>query len=51
MLLPLLTLPWAVWLIRTVAARSDGPGLNSALAGTAQLGLFFAVLLGVGWLA
>lgn len=50
-LLPLLTLPWAAWLIHTVAARSDGPGLNAALAGTAQLGLFFAVLLGVGWLA
>jgi 1,4-dihydroxy-2-naphthoate octaprenyltransferase len=50
-LLALLTLPWALSLIRTVATRTDGPGLNNALAGTAQLGLFFAVLLGAGWLA
>jgi 1,4-dihydroxy-2-naphthoate octaprenyltransferase len=50
-LLALLTLPWALSLIRTVATRTDGPGLNTALAGTAQLGLFFAVLLGAGWLA
>ena len=49
-LLPFITLPRALSLIRTVAVRRDGPGLNAALAGTAGLGLFFAALLGAGWL-
>ncbi len=47
--LPLLTLPIALHLIRTVATRGDGPSLNEALAGTAKLELGFSVLLAVGW--
>src|SRR5579884_1162955 len=45
MLLPLLTLPLAVRLVRTVRNRADGPSLNEALAGTGQLQLAFCVLL------
>ena len=47
-LLPLLTLPLAVPLIRTVARRTDGPSLNSALARTGLLQLLFCVLLSAG---
>lgn len=48
-LLPLLTLPMALRLLRTVVARSDGPALNAALAGTAQLTLWYSLLLALGW--
>lgn len=48
-LLPLLTLPLALRLLGTVAVRSDGPALNGALAGTAQLTLLFSLLLALGW--
>jgi 1,4-dihydroxy-2-naphthoate polyprenyltransferase len=48
--LPWLTLPLAARLVRTVATRSDGPGLNGALAGTGQLQLLFCVLLSAGLL-
>jgi 1,4-dihydroxy-2-naphthoate polyprenyltransferase len=48
--LPWLTVPLAVKLIRTVSARTDGPALNGALAGTGQLQLLFCVLLGAGLL-
>jgi len=51
MLLPLASLPFAVWLIRTVWTATDGPTLNSALARTAALEVAFAVLLAVGLLA
>jgi 1,4-dihydroxy-2-naphthoate polyprenyltransferase len=47
-LLPLLTLPIAARLALTVARRTDGPTLNSALASTARLLLFFSVLFAAG---
>ena len=47
--LPLLTLPIALRLIRTVSTCDDGPSLNEALAGTAKLELGFSVLLALGW--
>lgn len=49
--LPLLTLPWALGLARRVAANDDGPTLNRALAGTAQLALAFSLLFSIGWMA
>jgi 1,4-dihydroxy-2-naphthoate octaprenyltransferase len=48
LMLSLLTLPLAVPLVRTVASRTDGPSLNSALSGTGMLQLVFCVLLSVG---
>jgi 1,4-dihydroxy-2-naphthoate octaprenyltransferase len=50
LLLPFLTLPLAVGVIRIVSTHSDGPSLNRALAKTGQLQLFFCVLLSVGLL-
>ena len=48
-LLPLLALPLAPPLVRTLAARhEDGPAMNAALAGTARLALIYCVLLAVG---
>lgn len=47
-LLPWLTLPLAVRLVRTLVSAVDGPTLNKTLAGTAQLALFFSVLLALG---
>lgn len=49
-LLPLVLLPRAGSLLRTVKTRTDGPALNEALAKTAQLALAYAVLLAAGWL-
>ena len=49
-MLPLLTLPLALRLLRVVTQMTDGPALNQALAGTAQLTLLFSVLLALGWL-
>lgn len=49
-LLPGLTLPLAMRLIRTVQTETDGPVLNRALAGTAQLTLLFSLALAIGWL-
>jgi 1,4-dihydroxy-2-naphthoate polyprenyltransferase len=49
-LLPLLTFPIAVGLVRTVRNRTDGPALNGALARTGQLQLAFCLLLSVGLL-
>jgi 1,4-dihydroxy-2-naphthoate octaprenyltransferase len=40
-MLPIILLPRAVSLVRTVRTQVDGPPLNAALAGTAQLLLFF----------
>ena len=48
--LPLVTLPLAVLLIRTVWMSSDGPTLNAVLARTAALEVVFAVLLAIGLL-
>jgi 1,4-dihydroxy-2-naphthoate octaprenyltransferase len=47
-LLPLVTLPLAVRLVRTLAAATDGPTLNKTLGGTAQLGLIYSVLFALG---
>lgn len=48
-LLPLLSLPLAVPLVRTIAARhEDGPAMNAALAGTARLSLAYCLLFAVG---
>ena len=52
LLLPLLTLPLALRLVRTVATHTDGPTLNGALAGTGMLEFLFCVLLAAGvWLS
>jgi 1,4-dihydroxy-2-naphthoate polyprenyltransferase len=51
LLLPLLTLPLAFGLVRTVRTRSDGPSLNAALARTGLLQLTFCLLLSAGLLA
>jgi 1,4-dihydroxy-2-naphthoate polyprenyltransferase len=50
-LLPVVTLPLAARLARTVRAHVDGPTLNAALAQTGMLQLLFCVLLSVGILA
>jgi 1,4-dihydroxy-2-naphthoate octaprenyltransferase len=48
-LLPLLSLPLAIPLVKTLVARhEDGPAMNAALAGTARLTLVFCVLFAVG---
>ena len=49
-LLPWLTVPLAVRLVRTVRNRTDGPSLNEALARTGQLQLAFCLLLAAGLL-
>jgi 1,4-dihydroxy-2-naphthoate octaprenyltransferase len=48
--LPLLTLPWAFLLMRTILVASDGPTLNEALAQTAKVEVVFALLLAAGLL-
>ncbi len=48
-LLPLITLPKALSLARTVRDTKEGPALNEALAGTAQLALFHSLLFAIGW--
>ena len=50
LLLPFLTLPLAVPLVRLVRNHADGASLNQALAGTGQLQLAFCVLLSAGLL-
>jgi 1,4-dihydroxy-2-naphthoate polyprenyltransferase len=47
-LLPLLTIPLAVPLVRTVSTRTDGASLNGALADTGRLLAVFSLLLSVG---
>ena len=47
-LLPLLSIPLALPLRRTVATRTDGPALNGALAGAGRLLGVFSALLAVG---
>jgi 1,4-dihydroxy-2-naphthoate octaprenyltransferase len=51
LLLPLLALPLAVPIVRTVRNRTDGPSLNGALARTGLLQLVFCALLSAGILA
>ena len=50
-LLPLLSAPLAVPLVRTVRTRTDGPSLNAALGRTGALLALFSVLLSIGVLA
>jgi 1,4-dihydroxy-2-naphthoate polyprenyltransferase len=50
LVLPLLTLPLAASLVRTVREHADGPTLNEALARTGLLQLSFCVLLSAGLL-
>jgi len=48
-LLPLLSLPLAIPLVKTLAARhEDGPAMNAALAGTARLALAHSLIFAVG---
>ncbi len=49
--LPLLTLPVAVRLVRTVGTHTDGPTLNKSLKGTGLLQLVFGVLFAICLLA
>ncbi|TMK26401.1 MAG: 1,4-dihydroxy-2-naphthoate polyprenyltransferase [Actinobacteria bacterium] len=51
LLLPWATAPLALRLVRVVRARSDGPALNGALAGTGALQLLFCLLFSAGILA
>ena len=51
LLLPWLTIPLAVVLIRVVRTRTDGPALNGAFARTGLLQLAFCVLFSAGILA
>jgi len=50
-LLPWLTLPWAIGLSRCVATCRDGAGFNAALRSTARLHAAFGVLFAAGLLA
>lgn len=50
-MLPWATLPLAWRLIRTMSREEDGPALNKALAGTANLDLSFSLLLALGLVA
>jgi 1,4-dihydroxy-2-naphthoate octaprenyltransferase len=47
--LPLLTLPRACQLLDRVVHHFDGPTLNAALGDTAKVGLFYSLLLALGW--
>ena len=47
-LLPLLSVPLAVPLVRTVGTRGDGPSLNAALAGTGKLLAIYSIPLRQG---
>jgi 1,4-dihydroxy-2-naphthoate octaprenyltransferase len=47
-LLPWVTAPLAVQLVRTLNRATDGPTLNKTLAGTARLGLLFSLLFAAG---
>ncbi len=49
-LLPLLTVPLAIRLTRTLWRANTGPVFNATLAGTAQLSFLFSLLLAVGLL-
>jgi 1,4-dihydroxy-2-naphthoate octaprenyltransferase len=49
-LLPWLTLPLAIGVVRTIRSRSDGPSLNGALAQSGMLQLAFCMLLSAGLL-
>ena len=48
-LLPWLSLPRALLLWRVIRDSEEGPVLNEALAGTAQLGFLFSLLFAAGF--
>lgn len=48
--LPWLALPQVLSAVRTVLGEAEGPSLNAVLKATAQLHLFFGILLAVGLL-
>lgn len=50
-MLPWLTLPHAIRLVRTAFSTDEGPALNRTLAGTANLDLLFSLLLALGVVA
>ncbi|QSW98801.1 1,4-dihydroxy-2-naphthoate polyprenyltransferase [Haloterrigena alkaliphila] len=47
-LLPLVSLPYAAVVARTVCTRTDGEALNPALEGTGKLHVIFAILFAAG---
>ncbi len=47
-LLPWVSAPRAIRLLGVIRSKEDGPSLNEALAGTAQLGFLFSVLFALG---
>ena len=47
-LLPLITIPLGIQLVRAITGLNEGPPMNKALAGTAQLALFYSVLFSLG---
>lgn len=47
-LLPWVSAPRALRLFGVIRSKEDGPSLNEALAGTAQLGFLFSVLFALG---
>jgi len=47
-LLPLVSLPYAAVIARTVCTRTDGEALNPALEGTGKLLAIYSVLFAAG---
>ena len=47
-LLPYLSIPYAIKLVRSVWESNDGPVMNEVLAGTGKIGLLFSLLFGLG---
>jgi 1,4-dihydroxy-2-naphthoate octaprenyltransferase len=47
-LLPLASTPRAARIFMVIRSTEEGPALNDALAGTAQLGFLFSLLLALG---
>ncbi len=47
-LLPYLSIPFAIKLIKSVWESNDGPVMNEVLAGTGKIGLLFSLLFGLG---
>lgn len=47
-LLPYISIPFAIKLIRTVWHSNEGPIMNEVLAGTGKIGLIFSMLFGLG---
>jgi len=45
--LPLVALPWALWLVRRFWQVPAGPAFNPLLAGTAKFQVLFSVLLSI----